>query len=270
MEFTGKRSRQGAVSVVLQGAIAVSAICGVITMQRSQLQKPTFNPLTPHQIEQQEAFRLEMLRRMPSFGLDNLIAGWTFLNFLQYYGDEPARKQTGFSIGAQFFDVITQRDPRFVDIYLFLSGTISYELGQPELALIYMQRGMDTLSPQITPKAFGIWRFAAIDQLLLLGDYPGAIRSFEMAAKWASQTEEFKPFAPNFQGTANFLKTNPDGRFVRFQAWSVVFEQAATIGDQRTQARAKRELLALGGIERVNDEGKTVFLLPESLRPPQK
>lgn len=270
MQLTLKRSMHGAISLLLQVAIAGSAIAGVMTIQRSQLQKPTLSEATPQQAEQQEAFRLTLLNKMPSFGFDNLLASWTFLNFVQYYGDEPARKQTGYSLGAQYFDLITQRDPRFIDSYLFLSGTISYELGQPELALKYMQRGMDALSPQMTPKAFGIWRFAALDQLLLLGDYPGAIRSFEMAANWAAQTQEFKQFAPNFQKTADFLKTNPDGRFVRFQAWELVFAQAAAVGDQRTQARAKRELLALGGIEKVDEQGKTTFLMPESIRPQRK
>lgn len=266
MELSAKRSFGGVLSILLHLAIAGSAIAGVLTIQRAQLQKPSFTQETPQRDEQQEGFRLALLKKTPSFGFDNLIANWTFLNFVQYYGDEAARKQTGYSLSPEFFEIVTQRDPRFVDAYLFLTGSVSHQLGKPDRTLELMQRGMETLSPQNHPKAFVVWRLAALDQLLLLGDYPGAIRSFEMAAKWAGQTEEFKKLEAIFQGSANYLRSNPDSRLVRFQAWSIVYEQAIEIGDKLTQERAKREIMALGGVQR-EYEGRQVFVLPETAQP---
>jgi tetratricopeptide (TPR) repeat protein len=143
---------------------------------------------------------------------------------------------------------------------------VSHQLGKPQEALRLMKRGMEALSPQNTSRAFVVWRFAALDQLLLLGDYPGAIRSFEMASKWAGQTEDYKELEQIFQNSANFLRRNPDSRLVQFQAWSLVYEQAIAIGDKPTQARAEREIIALGGIKREH-EGREIFVLPESLRP---
>jgi hypothetical protein len=270
MELSIKSAAKSWITILLHCAIALPAIAGVVSMQRTQLQKPALWAESTKQAEQQEAMRLDLLGKTPSFGFDNLVADWAFLNFLTYYGDEEARSQTGYSLSPKYFDIITQRDPRFADSYLFLSGTLSHQLGQPEQALKLMQRGMNALSPQMTPKAFVVWRFAALDQLLLLGDTSGAIHSLEIAANWSAQTQEYRDFAPIFYGTANFLKTEPDSKVVRFQAWAAVYGQAAAIGDRKTQARAKQEILALGAVEKIDEKGQHVFTLAKSAQPSPK
>ncbi|MBN8562914.1 hypothetical protein [Leptolyngbya sp. GGD] len=252
--------------IIAHVTIAAVAIAGVITIQYDRLKQPSITLETPEQAEQQERVRLTLLSKMPSFGFDNMVANWTFLNFVQYYGDAPARKVTGFSLAPQYFDIVTRHDPRFVDSYLFISGSISHQLGQPELALKLMKRGTDALTPQMHPKAFSVWRFAGLDQILLLGDLPGAAKSFEMTAKWAAESEEYKQFAPNFQETANFLKTKPNIEAVQFQAWQVVYQDALEVGDQQSVDRARRELLKLGAIERKNEQGETVFIMPTALQ----
>ena len=250
-------------SLILHGAIAGSAIAIVITLQRIQLAKNSLWVENPQQAEQQETLRLDLLQKTPTFGFDNAIADWTFLNFLQYYGDDEARKQTGYSLSSNYFDVITQRDPRFVDSYLFLSGTLSYQLGEPKRSLEYLKRGTDALSPQNHPRAFTVWRYAALDQLLLLGDTPGAIHSLEMASKWANEVPDYHAAAAVFQSAANFLKTDPDSRLVRFQAWGSVYQQATAMSDRKTQARAKQEILTLGGVEKVDAKGNHFFAFSE-------
>lgn len=260
----------GIAGVVSHCAIAGIAIAGIVAIQHDRLKQPSITLETPQQAEQQERLRLNLLSKMPSFGFDNLVADWTFLNFIQYYGDDPARAVTGFSLGTNYFDIITRRDPRFVDSYLFLSGTISHQLGQPELALELMKRGTDALSPQMHPKAFSVWRWKAVDQILLLGDLPSAARSFDMTANWAGQADEYKQFAPNFQQSANFLRTSPDVRWVQFQTWQVVYQDASESGDKLTHDRAKRELLKLGAIEQKNEKGETIFIAPKSIQPKPK
>ncbi len=252
--------------ITLHIAIAGAAIAGVMAIQFDRLKQPSITLETPEQDARQEGLRLDLLSKMPSFGFGNMVANWTFLNFIQYYGDEPARKVTGYSLAPKYFDILTRHDPRFVESYLFLSGTISHQLGKPELALEFMKRGTDSLSPQMHPKAFSVWRCAGLDQILLLGDLPGAARSFDMTAKWAAESEEYKQFVPNFQGTADFLRTNPDIDFVRFQAWLVVFQDATASGDQQSIDRARRELVKMGGVEQKNSKGETGFLMPEALR----
>ena len=242
-----------------QLTIAALGLVGVVSIQRSQLDRPP-ESIDPRQAEQQEAWRLKTLQQSPTFGFDNLIADWTFLNFLQYYGDTPVRKKTGYSLSPKYFDLITQRDPRFVGSYLFLSSTVSYQLGQPEVAIRLMDRGTAALSPQIDPNAFQVWRFKGLDQLLLLGDVPGSVRSHEMAAQWAVGTPN-RNLVPLFQQTANFLRRDPNSRLIRFQAWTSVYDQATVVKDKDTQARAKREILALGG-KAQSKNGQVEFSLP--------
>lgn len=246
---------------LISGAIAIVALAGVVLIQRSQLARPSLWLANPQQAEQEEAVKLRVLKRSPTFGLNNVVADWTFLNFLQYYGNNDAREKTGYALSSEYFDIITRLDPRFVDIYLFLSGSVSYQLGEPKTAVQFMDRGTAALSPQINPKAFQVWRFKGLDQLLLLGDVPGSVYSHEMAAKWVQGTP-YQDLASLFQQTAAFLRQDPNSVPVRFQAWTSIYYQAVAVRDQRTQNRAKQEILALGGQMRMK-EGQMIFVLPK-------
>ena len=59
------------------------------------------------------SLRLQMAQQVPSFGFDNLIADWYFLGFLQYFGDQEIRQETGYQVSPDFFRIILDRDPRF-------------------------------------------------------------------------------------------------------------------------------------------------------------
>lgn len=264
MEAKGARANASWWRWWVSGAIVISALVGVVLMQRSQLTRPSLWQSDPKQAEQQEAVKLRLIKQLPTFGFSNLIADWTFLDFLQYYGDNEVRAKTGYALSPQYFDIITRLDPRFVDIYLFLSGSISYQLGDPETAVQLMDRGTAALSPQASPKAFQVWRFKGLDQLLLLGDVPGSIYSHEMAANWVQGTP-YQELTPLFHQTAEFLRRDPNSVPVRFQAWMSIYYQAGAARDKTTQERAKQEILALGGQTRMQD-GQLTFVLPEQKR----
>jgi hypothetical protein len=128
-----------------------------------------------------------------------------------------------------------------------------------------MDRGTAALSPQINSRAFQVWRFKGIDQLLLLGDVPGSINSHAMAAKWVQGTP-YQELEPIFQQTVTFLRQDPNSISVRFQAWTSIYYQAVAVNDKTTQERAKKEILALGGQTRVKD-GELIFFLPNATPP---
>lgn len=96
---------------------------------------------------QTEKLRLNLLQKMPSFGYANLIADWIYLNFLQYFGDDEARAQTGYSLSPEYFEVILARDPRFLQAYLGLSISTSMLKYCPKLLLLIL------LSIVIFPRA---------------------------------------------------------------------------------------------------------------------
>lgn len=264
--FRHKNSSKWLQSVMLC-AIALTALIGVILIQRSQLDQPSQWAENPKQAEAQETLKLKLLSRAPTFGFDNVVSDWVFLNFLQYYGDDAAREKTGYSLSPQYFDIVTRLDPRFTDVYMFISSAVSYQLGKPDLAIDLMKRGTAALSPQANPKAFQVWRFMGLDQLLLQGDVLGSIHSHEMAAEWVKGTPD-EDLAPLFQGTAKFLRNDPNSLPVRVFSWGSIYEQAQMVGDQQTQERAKQAIADLGGkiFER---DGKTVIQPPVS-KPPKK
>ena len=259
-------------SLLISGIIATAALAGVVTIQSNQQlggisametegskPAPAISAATLKQSEQQEGLQLKMLKALPTFGFDNLVADWTFLKFLQYFGDDEARDITGYGLSPDYFDIITQRDPRRVEIYPFLSVAISFYQAKPEIAVQLMERGTSALSPQIDPQAWTVWRNKALDELLLLGDIPESIRSHEMAADWVEGNPEGKQLAPIFRATAEFLRRDPDSVQVRFMSWSSVYAQTK---DKFVRMRAKQALVKLGAQVRKDKDGKESFILP--------
>jgi tetratricopeptide (TPR) repeat protein len=158
-----------------------------------------------------------------------------------------------------------QRDPRFIDAHFFLSGALAFDLGQPELAIAYLKQGTDAIDPKRQPRAYLMWHLIGLNQLLLLNDLPNTITAYEKAAAWAqvSPAAEDRDNAALFQRMANFLKTSPDITPVRVWAWSTIYQQAAALDDRNTQARARRELLALGATETQDEQNQIQFIPPQ-------
>jgi hypothetical protein len=255
---------RGLTTICILGACTL----GIVTLQRRQLQQIQSLAQTPEVAEAQQALSLKALNRLPKhgFGFNNVIADWAFLRFLDYYGDDAARDKVGYGSSPLFFDVITSRDPRFVDTYVFLSGTLSYQLGQPELAVKYMQRGLDALSPRAHSQAYKVPSLMGLDKLLMLGDDAGASAAYGKAAEWAKESSDRVDqtiVAQVFERYSISLKGEKDRSKVRFWAWTTVFAQASEIGDRKTQDRARSELLALGA-QPVQDpkSGQTIFTPP--------
>jgi hypothetical protein len=265
-------------SLLVNGAIGLAALAGVVAMQSSEqlggmsrvgvpgqkrlsaMSAASFKQAA-EQFAQQEALRLKMLKTIPSFGFDNLIADWTFLKFLQYFGDDEAREVTGYNLSQDYFDIVTQRDPRWADIYVFLSTAISFYQGKPETAVNLIERGTSalSLSPQIHAQSWIVWRTKGLDELLLLGDIPESIHSHEMAADWVEKNPEGQKLAPMFRATAEYLRRDPDSVPVRFTAWNTVYVQTT---DKLVRQRAKQALVKLGAQVQKDKDGNESFILP--------
>ncbi len=202
----------------------------------------------------QEEIRLQALKRLPErgFGFRNMVANWTFLSFLQYFGDDVARDVhgTGYGLSGDYFDIIVRSDPRFVYSYLYLSTAISMYSADPRRAIALYRQGLPFLDPKLQPNAFLVWRFRGIDELLFLGDGEAARQSFAQAAAWAeiaaaraANPEDLRLVAQLSRQTAAFLAENPASLPARRGAWQSVLALAR---DRKTVARAVLELRALG------------------------
>ena len=193
-----------------------------------------------------EELRLKFLKKIPTFGYDNLIANWIYLNFLQYFGDDEIRDKTGYGLSPQYFEVILKRDPRFVNAYLALSTSGSMYAGMPEKSVKIMNKGLESLNPWVPKNSYYVWRYKGVDELLFLGDSQAARKSFTNASQWASEhsDEESKLIASISRQTAEFIQKNPDSKNAQISAWGMVLSSGA---DKKTSQRAIREIEALGG-----------------------
>lgn len=208
-----------------------------------------------------EKLHLNLLQKTPTFGFNNLLSNWVFLNFLKYFGDDDARLVTGYQLTPDYFEFIINRDPRFLQSYLFLSNTTLYT-GIPERSVALMEKGLKSLSPQSPPKSYYVWRYKAIDELLFLGNSQAAQKSFEKSAEWASTytDQESQNIAAISRQTAAFLARNPNSKFAQISAWVMVLSHAP---DKRTRQIAISRIEALGGKVIETPSGPPKIQLPQ-------
>lgn len=223
-------------------------------MQKLLHHKKSTSLETLQKIIKSEKMRLTFLKRMPSFGYNNIIANWVYLSFVQYFGDDRVRAKTGYSLCPEYFEVILGRDPRFVPAYLSLSTSTSIYAGMPERAIKLTEKALKSLSPSVPEKSYYVWRYKGIDELLFLGKSATAQHSFEIAADWANQhtDQESKQSALISQKTADFLKKNPNSKFARIGSWTMILNNQV---DKITRQRAIHEIEALGGQVITNTDG---------------
>lgn len=246
--------------------ITIAAIGSLQLPQLNRLTKQdkTTSPEALQQAVDKEKLHLNLLQKTPTFGFNNLVANWTFLNFLQYFGDDDARKITGYNLSPKYFEIIIDRDPRFLGAYISLSNSISMYAAMPEKSVALMAQGLKSMSPQFPPQSYYVWRYKAIDELLFLGDAQAAKQSFEKAAEWANNysDQESKNLANISRKTAEFLARNPKSKLAQTSAWAMVLSNTT---DPRTQKIAISRIEALGGKVFMTPEGKI-----EKIQPPRQ
>ncbi len=255
------------VNSLIPVAVALGCMAGIGALQQSRLNDIRQQNVTPSQAEilQEQKdiqFQLELLKKTPTFGFDRVISDWAFLQFLQYFGDTPAREQTGYDLSPDYFDVVLKHDPYFRDAYLFLSASTTLYAGKPDRTVELFERELARLSPKTPDQAYFIWRYKAIDELLFVGDSQAAQQSFEMAAEWASQYNDpqSQAIARSSRQTADFLETNPDSLAAQVSAWTMVYYNAF---DANTQQLAISRIESLGVAVSVDEEGNLKISLPD-------
>lgn len=211
---------------------------------------------------EQEKLRLDLLQQTPTFGFDNLVADWTFISFVEYFGDEPARAKTGYGLSPEYFEVILGRDPRFLTAYFFLSGSTTLYAGMPERSVALMNQGLKSLSPKVPLESYFIWRYKGIDELLFLGDSKSAQHSFETVVDWASAYSDSrsKNAAATSRHTAEFLARNPVSKSAQASAWLMILNNAI---DDRSRQLAVNRIEALGGKVSITSQGEVNVQLPQ-------
>ncbi len=198
---------------------------------------------------------LEIWKKLPAFGFKNIIADLTFIDYLQYFGDQEARDVNGYGIGLDYFDVIISKDPKFFYSYFFLSAVGSIYIAHPEKSIALMNQGFENITPQAPENSYYLWRMKAVDELLFLNNPQSAQKSMQKAADWARLTggEEGDRVAEISQHTADAIAKNPHSKEAQFAGWSLVLGGAVDINAKKI---AVRKLQELGGRVYLDEHGQ--------------
>ncbi|PSB46752.1 hypothetical protein C7B80_12135 [Cyanosarcina cf. burmensis CCALA 770] len=239
-------------------APVVASLCAVailsIQLPKSNIQQAQTDQAESIKQEQLEKSRLILLKKLPTFGFSNLVGDWGFLQFIQYFGDGEARKYTGYSLSPDYFELVVNRNPRLVKAYLYLSPATSIYAGRPDRSVALFAQGLKSISPHTDPKAYFLWMYKAVDELLFLGDHQAARHSYEMAAQWASNSQDksSKLVADRARETAQFLSKNPQSVQARIGAWATILSNAR---DDASRQLAIDNIQKLGGEVIINPNG---------------
>ncbi len=250
IKFTLMRNKNIA-SLILLLSISIFST-GITYLQKINLNKiQSQDKQNYFQEETSLRATLNIQKKIPSFGLSNLVANWNLLQFIQYFGDGEAREQTGYSLVPDYFEIIVNHDPRFIKAHLIISSANSIYAGQPHKTVAFLDKSLQFISPENFPYASYIWTYKGVDELLFLGNTKAAQNSYKTAAKWAEMRGDKigKQIAARNRETANFLATNPDSTKAQISAWSMILSNAS---DEKTRSYALEQLKNLGAKISIN------------------
>jgi hypothetical protein len=251
---------------VIYTAMMSVLIIGLIGMQSSKLNSlravdKTLDPLVLQRESQLRSNKLEIIKKAPKFGFNNLVANSTFVDFLGYFGNQDARNVNGYSLGFDYFDVILKQDPKFFLAYYYLSGTASGYMGDPGRSVSMMNESFKSIGLRSPEYSYYLWRLKATDELLFLGDAPAAEASMATASTWARQIgdEESLRVARISQKSADYLAKNPTSKQARFGAWAGILDTAI---DNHARKLAVAKIRELGGKVELDAQGKIKLTPP--------
>ena len=185
----------GKINKIFSAIAPFICLAGIVLLQSQQYKKSVqkLNRVDYLAHQQEQARLLEFQRQTPTLGFDNLVANWSYLNFVQYFGDKNARDTIGYQLVPEYFETITQIDPRFTQAHLRLSIANSMYAGYAEETVTLMERVLEQVNPE-SPDSALLWTSKGLDELLFLGNKEAAIDSYKVAAQWADLTNSDKPY----------------------------------------------------------------------------
>jgi hypothetical protein len=237
----------------LSFSLPIFLFAGIVILQKQYLKQQQIAKNVDYNSEEETTkTNLAFQQKIPTLGFGNVFADWTFLNFIQYFGDEQARLKTGYPLIPNYFEAIVQKDPHFVQAFLILSSANSIYAGLPKRTVAFLNEALTHITPETYPLAHYLWLYKGVDEMLFLGDLKAAKKSFLMAEKWATQAKE-EVTVKRTQEMIRFLDTNPDTKQAKIGGWVMVLNNAK---DRKTQQYAVNQLRKLDAKVRIKADGK--------------
>jgi len=162
--------------------------------------------------------------KLVSFGNQEFLASWYWLNLIQYYGGgEPYGQYRKL---AELFNTVTELSPRFLNAYqtglLVLPGE-----GFKDEAINLGLKGQKNL-----PQSWELPYYTGLDYHIYKKDYVAAAKEFEKAAQIPGAPENTRYFSALYY-------SNADQRLIAYQIFKNVYE---TTTNDYFKDRAKKQL----------------------------
>jgi tetratricopeptide (TPR) repeat protein len=201
------------------------ALAGIVILQSQEYKKSVqkLNNADYLAQEQEQAKSVDWQKETAHLDFENLKADWSYLDFVQYFGDAQARDTIGYELVPEYFEAITTIDPRFTDAYLNLAIANSMYAGHPEKTIALMEQVLESVDPDSEQAAL-LWTSKGLDELLFMGDKQKAIESYKMAAKWQSLANQKRSDGLTIKDLELALKNTDeiDLKQAQIRAWSSV------------------------------------------------
>lgn len=252
------------VQLIISAAISIACAASIFSLQKAQYNNSIITQKTVdyHQQEKSLASKANLIKQMPAFGFGNLVADWTFLKYIQYFGDAEARDKVGYAVVEDYFEAIVDKDPKFIKANLALSAGNSIFAGKPEKTIALLEESSKSLTPKMRDYAFMIFAYKAVDEILFLGDLEAAQKSYLEAARWAESRNDDvgNKVSKLYRATVKFLGTNPDSSLTQISGWSMVLRRN---NDPKIQKHAVDKIKELGGEVTISNDGKLIVTPPK-------
>lgn len=263
MVIKGNKTKYYRLILSILGSIL--SVFGVVKLQSQQLtvMSSVQNKENYFKQEKQRKIQINLQKKMPTFGFDNLLADFNYLQFIQYFGDGEVRNVTGYSLVTDYFETIVAQDHNFIYAHLFLASANSLFAARPEKTVELLDKVIAASSPESPGYPFFLWTYKATDEILFLGDLKAAQNSYLMAAEWASMRNDDlgDELSERYLTTAKFLASNPDSTATEIGAWAGILSQT---NDLKTQNYVLKRLKELGAEVNISPDGKFDIKPPKS------
>ncbi|MEM8829871.1 MAG: hypothetical protein AAGE96_10990 [Cyanobacteria bacterium P01_G01_bin.19] len=213
------------VSDLAKGIAPFVCLAGIVVSQsqeyRKSAQKLDYADYVSQENQQGELIAWQ--QKSPKLGFDNLVADWSYLNFVQYFGDADARETIGYRLVPEYFAAIADIDPHFTQAHLRLSIANSMYAGNAAETVALMNEILAYTDPESADSAL-LWTSKGLDELLFLGNKQAAINSYKIAAKWANISQSDRPDGLTIKDLEEALESTDDIdlKEAQIRAWSSV------------------------------------------------
>lgn len=215
----------GKINRALSAIFPFICLAGIVILQGQEYKKSVRKLDRENYLGQEENISrsLQIQRQTPGLGFDNLVADWSYLNFVQYFGDKDARDTIGYRLVPEYFETITKIDPHFTQAHLRLSIANSMYAGNAEKTVTLIEEILESVDPESKEAAL-LWTSKGLDELLFLGNKKAAINSYKVAAQWSDLDNGNRSDGLTIKDLEEALKsiTEADLKLAQIRAWSSV------------------------------------------------